>query len=179
MHLYGPIAARRHDAHLLRESELMQQLKNVFPAQRDDEAANNQQINYCIYGDPAYPDSQWIMGGFANPETPYEKTFNKEMSAVRMVVEWGFKEIVNQFRFLDFRSQMKIYLSPVGAYYVVGIFFLNIRSCFYGNQTSQYFGCNTMTINEYLNLIDVENIDIEQYILRYNYDDEDEDNVEN
>ena len=121
MNLYGPVAARRHDAYLLRESQLMQQLKNIFPA--NVEGAVQQHDNYCIYGDPAYPDSQWIMGGFVSPANEYEKMFNTEMSTVRMVVEWGFKEVVNQFRFLDFKSQQKIYLSPIGAYYVVGIFF--------------------------------------------------------
>jgi hypothetical protein len=74
---------------------------------------------------------------------------------------------------------MKIYLSPIGAYYIVGIFFLNIRSCFYGNQTSQYFECSTMNLNEYLNLINVENINIEDFILDDDDDSDSDDDNDN
>ena len=43
---------------------------------------------------------------------------------------------------------------PVAKYYVVGAFFINMHTCFYGNETSQYLSCEPPTLNEYLSLVD-------------------------
>ena len=75
------------------------------------------------------------------------------MSKVREAVEWGFKEITTQFKFFEVKTNMKIYKSPVGLYYKIAAFFQNLRTCFYGNQTSSYFDCESMNLNEYLDLI--------------------------
>ena len=45
--------------------------------------------------------------------------YNKAMSAVRMSVEWLFGDIVNYFKFLDFKKNLKLSLSAVGKMYVV------------------------------------------------------------
>jgi nuclease HARBI1 len=137
MHFYGPIAGSCHDSFMLRESELLPQLQRLFPDGR-----------YHIYGDLG------IFGGYREPQAgSVEARFNTTMSSVREVVEWGFKEIAVQFRFLDFRASMKVYKQPVGQYYYVGAFFLNLRSCFYGNQTAEYFDTVTMDLDEYLDLV--------------------------
>ena len=49
--LYGPVPAKTHDAKLLRQSNLMEQLHNAMP---DDNS--NGQI-YSLHGDLAYPQS--------------------------------------------------------------------------------------------------------------------------
>lgn len=154
--LYGPIAGSRHDAFLLGQSNLIQQLRDCIPV---DPLTNRHRFQ--LYGDPAYPQSGVLFGGFRNarPGSP-EAAWNTQMSRVREAVEWLFKEIITQWTFLDFRPNMKIFLSPIGKYYVIGAFLTNLRCCCYGSQTTIYFGTNNsnhrMDMESYLNLIPLE-----------------------
>jgi hypothetical protein len=85
-HLSGPYVARFHDARMLRESHLLDQLEQAMPRGG---------LIYGLYGDLAYPQSQYILGGFVNPAVGSpERRFNFEMSRVRIVVEWGFSNIL-------------------------------------------------------------------------------------
>jgi hypothetical protein len=92
-----------------------------------------------------------LFGGFRNAAigSP-EAAWNTAMSRVRECVEWGFKEIIAQFSFLDFKASMKIFQSPVAQYYVLGAFFQNIRSLKYSNQTASYFSATPMSLDTYL-----------------------------
>ena len=76
------------------------------------------------------------------------------MSKVREVVEWGFNEIVKNWKYLDFKCSMKIFEAPIGKYYIIGDFLSNLRTSFYENQINLYFECQTMDLNDYLSLID-------------------------
>jgi hypothetical protein len=150
--MFGPIPGSRHDSFMLGQSNLVQQLREVVPL-------NHEGIPmYQLYGDPAYPQSGVLFGGFRNarPGT-IEAAWNTEMSKVRESVEWLFKEIIVQWSFLDYRPSMKIFLSPIGKYYIIGAFLTNLRCCCYGSQTSNYFGCDTsngrLDMRGYLNLI--------------------------
>ena len=49
---------------------------------------------------------------------------------------------------------MKIFEVPVVKYYIVGAFLTNLKTTFYGNQINTYFACETLTLREYLELID-------------------------
>jgi nuclease HARBI1 len=141
--LYGPVPGSRHDSFMLSESGILTQLQNELP----DGA-------WSLYGDPAYPQSRWLFGGYRNPEKgSIQAKYNTEMSRVRECVEWGFKDIIEQFKFLDHKKGMKIFKCPVAAFYVVAAFIQNIRVCFYGNQTVVYFNAQQMTLSEYLNLV--------------------------
>ena len=80
--------------------------------------------------------------------------WNSQMSKVPEVVEWGFANILAQWSFLDFRVAMKIFQSPVAKYYIVTALFVNIWTCFYGNQTMEYLKCEAMSLDEYLSMID-------------------------
>ena len=62
------------------------------------------------------------------------------MSEVRVSVEWLFGDILNYFKFLDFKKNLKIGLNAVGKMYIVCALLNNARSCLYGLQTSNYFG---------------------------------------
>ena len=75
------------------------------------------------------------------------------MSSVRITVEWGFGDIVEKWKFLDFRSAMKIFEMPVGEYYTNGAFLSNICNCLYGNKTQQCFGALQLSLDEYLDLV--------------------------
>ena len=134
----GPYEGRRHDSFLLRESGLLDRLRTLGQ-------------NYCIYGDPAYPLHHPIINPFrmAN-HTPEQEEFNRRMSAVRLCAEWGFGKLIQQFSFLDYKKNLKLYLQPVGKYYIVGAILINCHTCLYGSQTSTYFGLQPPTVDDYL-----------------------------
>ena len=89
--------AKTHDVKLLRESNLMEQLHATMP---DD---NSNGPIYSLYGDLAYPQSQYILGGYRNVANGTDEAqFNQLMSSVRITVEWGYYEITEQWKFLDF-----------------------------------------------------------------------------
>ena len=71
------------------------------------------------------------------------------MSTVRSSVEWIFGDIVNYFKFLDFKKNLKIGLNAVGKIYVTCALMQNARSILYGSATSEYFGLNPPTLEEY------------------------------
>ena len=50
--------------------------------------------------------------------TPNKQVFNEAMSSVRVSVEWLFGDVLNSFKFLDFKNNLKLGLSAVGKYYI-------------------------------------------------------------
>ena len=74
------------------------------------------------------------------------------MSTVRVSVEWVFGEIINFFKFMDFKKNFKIGLSPVAKMYVVCALMQNARCCFYTSTTSNFFNCEPPTIEDYLKM---------------------------
>lgn len=92
--LHGLEAGSRHDSYLLGQSKVIEQMQGMIPAG-----------TYSLYGDPAYPQSAWLCGGYRNPApTSIEAKYNKLMSSVRESVEWGFNGIIQQFAFLDLKK---------------------------------------------------------------------------
>ena len=67
------------------------------------------------------------------------------MDCVREVVEWGFKEVSQQFAFLDFKANQKILLQPCAVYYLVAILFCNAHTILHIPQIPQYFACSPPT----------------------------------
>ena len=59
------------------------------------------------------------------------------MSEVRVSVEWIFGDIINYFKFMDFKKNLKISLSAVA------------RVCCYGSTTSDYFDVSPPEIGDY------------------------------
>jgi hypothetical protein len=154
---FGPIPGARHDSYMLAESQLLPQLEDLMPREPGVEV-------FALYGDPAYPQSRYIVGGYRNADpNSVEARWNTAMSKVRICVEWGFKEITQQWTFLDFKQKMKVFKFPVAKYYMVGAFLSNLRNCFYDNQTALYFKCSQqngtkMSLDEYLGLVNHEEI---------------------
>ena len=64
-------------------------------------------------------------------------------------MEWLFEDIIDFFRFLDYRKNLKIGLSSVGKIYIVFDLLRNAITCLYGNQTSEFFDLETPTLEEY------------------------------
>ena len=61
------------------------------------------------------------------------------MSSARVSVEWLFGNIVNCFKLLDFRENLKMKLSVVYNMYILRALLRNARSCFYETLTENYF----------------------------------------
>ena len=94
------LEGRRHDAGMLADSRLLRNLERF--------AFNPAGQPLCIYGDPAYPLRIHLQGPFKyGVLTPQMEQYNKAMSAVRSSVEWLFGDVVNSFKFLDFKKKFK------------------------------------------------------------------------
>ena len=140
------LEGKRHDAFMLRDSGLLNDLElHAFsppPAARP----------LCLYGDPAYPLHIHLQGPFRNTVHPLNvqmEQFNKSMSYLRSSVEWIFGDIVNYFKFIDFKKTQKIGLSTVGKTYIVSALLRNALTCLYGNTTSQFLGLEPPTLQDY------------------------------
>ena len=63
-----------------------------------------------LYGDLAYAQSIYLIGEFCNADVGTDEAlYNRIMSSVRITVEWGFGAIIEQWKFLDFLQNMKIF----------------------------------------------------------------------
>ena len=84
----------------------------------------------CLYGDLAYPLRVHLQTPFHHlPLTPLMEEYNASMSEVRAAVEWLFGDIINSFKFLDFKKNLKIGLSSIGKMYVVCALLRNAKTC--------------------------------------------------
>ena len=71
------------------------------------------------------------------------------MSSVRVSVEWLFGDVANQFKFVDFKKNHKVALSPIGKIYITSAVLNNALICMYGNNISTFFGIDPPTVHEY------------------------------
>ena len=139
--LYGPIEGKRHDSGMLAMSRLLGKL------QTHSHGVNGNLL--CIYGDPAYPLRPHLQAPFRGAVlTPDQHAWNKSMSVVRVSVEWVFGDVINYFKFLDFKKNLKIGLSSVGKMYIVCALLHNARASLYGTITSTYFELTPPTLEE-------------------------------
>ena len=103
-----------------------------------------------VYGDLAYPLDVHLQTPFQRGAlTPAMQQYNKDMSSVRVAVEWVFGDIVNDFKFLDYKKNLKIGMSSVGKMYIVGALLHNAITCLYENNTSKYFGLEPPSVHDY------------------------------
>ena len=108
--------------------------------------------HFCVYGDAAYPLRVHLQCPFRHGVLTDEmKAYNASMSTVRFSVEWLFRDIINYFKGLDFKKNLKIGLSSIGKMYIVSALLQNALTCLYGNQTSSVFDFELPTqLNEEL-----------------------------
>ena len=101
--LLGPMPVKTHDAKLLHQSNLMQQLHHVMPKD------NSNGPIYSLYGDLAYPQSSYLLGGFQNVINGMdEANFNRLTSSICITVEWGYCKIMEILRFLSSNENIPI-----------------------------------------------------------------------
>ena len=151
--LFGPVPAKTHDARLLQESGLLDQLEEIIPHDGDSTI-------YTLYGDLAYAQSIYLIGGFHNADVGTDEAlYNQIMSSVRIAVEWGIGAIIEQWKFLDFWQSMKVFECPVAQYYIIAAFLCNLHNCLVGSKTQSYFNAQQLAINKYLGLVMDENME--------------------
>ncbi len=141
MVLHGPWEGRRHDAFLLADSPLLEQL-NQLPRANDGQ-------KYILYGDLAYPMREQILKPYPETCEGPEKTFNDAMKRVRETVEYGFNKPVQNFAFVDFHKNQKLYLQPVALYYRVAVLLSNCHTCLYGSNIGSVFKMSPPSLEEY------------------------------
>ena len=112
-----------------------------------------------VYGDSAYAPAFGVMGPFIpqvnRPLTIAEEAANVVMSGERIVVEWGFGRVVNYWSLNAYKSGLKLGLSPIAAYYMVGVLLSNILLCVSGgSQVSEKYNLPPPTLDEYLYIED-------------------------
>jgi nuclease HARBI1 len=141
--LYGPIPGRRHDSHMLNESDVLTSWHHKMSRLNPP--------HYCFYGDSGYPlEQNLITPYFGNRISQSEHEFNEVMSKLRVCVEWEFGKLVNEFAFIDFPKNQKLLLQPVAKQFFVSAILKNCHTCLYGCQTSSYFNLIPPTLENYL-----------------------------
>ena len=140
--VYVSTEGKRHDSGMLAESGLMGQLE------LNAHSMNNQPM--CLYGDRAYPLRVHLQTPYQiAPLTQQMRQFNSLMSSTRVSVEWLFGDIINYYKFVDFKKNLKIGLSSVGKMYLICARLQNAHTCLYGNQTSTFFQLEPPTLQQY------------------------------
>lgn len=125
-----------NDSHLLRDLEQFAFSPNGHPM--------------CLYGNPSYPIRVHLQAPFKNAVLTQDKeAYNRSMSNVKTSVEWIFGDVINSFKFLDFKNNHKITLTTMVKMHVVCSLVQNALTCIHGNQTSKLFNLDPPTIHEY------------------------------
>ena len=141
--LYGPVEGRRHDSSILAMSGLLPQLEQYSVSPTGD--------ILCIYGNPAYPHRLQLQRQYERRTqlTEEQQAFNQSMTKARVSVEWIFGDILNCFKFTDFKKNLKIGLRSVGKIYTVCALLRNAMTCLHGSTTPAYFDLQPPALHEY------------------------------
>jgi hypothetical protein len=119
-----------------------------------------------VYGDPAYTVLTHICTPYKGAVlTEAQQRFNTRMSRIREPVEWVFKELGQQFAFLDFARNQKLLLQPVGLFFLIAVLLANCHTSLHRPQISQYFRCTPPTLAEYLRGSPVEDEELDVWCL--------------
>ena len=112
MDFSGPHIGIRHDMRLLAESNLNSRIAPFHP-------------QFVVYGDSAYYHCPYILAGYPGANLSEQQAqFNKKMSTTKVNVEWAFGNLLNLWNGLRLTKSFHFWLSPVGLYYRVAVFFV-------------------------------------------------------
>ena len=93
-----------HDARVLRNSELYYNAERGNILQAPVVTIGGRDIRPYLVGDSAYPQAPWLIKPFPKgTRDPEEKTFNKELSRARVIVERAFGILKSRWRVLQKR----------------------------------------------------------------------------
>lgn len=113
---FNLFGGRRHDGYLLAKSNLLQLLSARLNGFADPPH---------VYGDLGYTLSKFLMTPFKGNVTQDQKKVNKEMSALRVSIEWGFAKTLQFFPFVDFKKNLKVCKQKVAKFYKVATILTN------------------------------------------------------
>lgn len=82
--------------------------------------------------------------------TADEGAFNTSMGQMCESVEWGFGKLKMLFAFCSFSKNQKVFLQPVGQYFIVSTILMNCHTCLYGSVTNSLFSCTAPILQQYL-----------------------------
>ena len=142
-HLYGGVPGHRHDSAMLTNSGFLVWMNQQFDVNG---------LPLSQYGDSAYPLLRHLQVPFKQPPNlnPLQIQYNTAMNACRESIEHTFAKPIQLFSFLDFKKNLKLFLSPIAKLYSVGVILTNCHTCFNGSQVSQYFELDPPSLDEYL-----------------------------
>lgn len=111
--------------------------------------------NYRLLADSAYPTNDVIIALFKRPPNGVLhwafQLFNSTVSPPRSCVEWGYKQVVGLWAFVDFKKTQKIGLVSVEAFWHLACWLTNLHTCANGgNQISTFFGVAPPSLEEFL-----------------------------
>ena len=147
--LFGVCLGKHSDSYLLRLSNLVARLQSL---------TRGEGSHFYVYADSAYTLSMYILRAFKGAMTALQQLFNTGMSGVRISVEWGFGLVVNDWKFLDEKKNLKLYKQPIAKIFYVGALLSNMKCCLtaahtndgYGNQIAKFFGVSPPSLHDYL-----------------------------
>ena len=140
-HPFGPVNGSRHDSFMLAASGILDVLRGC---------SNRLGQQYALFGDSAYPISPFLYRMYKGVLSVAQQMFNKEMSPLRVSVEWGFGKIVALWPFLDYRNKFQVLLSPCGLYFGVANVLTNMHTCLYGSIVSRRFDMEPPAMEAYM-----------------------------
>ena len=138
---YGPINGNRHDSFVLSSSGILDVLRGC---------ANRLGQVHALFGDSAYPISPYLYRMYKGVMSAAQAMFNRDMSPLRVSVEWGFGKIVALWPFLDYRKKHQVLLAPCGLYFGVANVLTNMHTCLYGNIVASRFDMEPPTMEAYM-----------------------------
>lgn len=146
LYLYGPVEGRLSDAEMLYESGVLEEMEGN-PGFKKRVLVREKEIftPYYLYGDPAYPCREHIQAPFKGTVRRGEAIYNNAWARVRIVIEQAFGMVTSLWHSLNFKTQEKTYLVPVGQRYMVSVILTNIHTCIErSNIVSTYFGTDAL-----------------------------------
>ena len=131
LHIGTGFSCRRHDLHLLRESNLNEMLTNLY-------VGDNPEDHYQIYGDSAYIIMRNITCA-ANIDQFGD--IREGMNACRESIEWMYRDLKIMWAITSTKYKLKLLNEFTQVDNVIDACFIfnNAWNCMNGNETSQWF----------------------------------------
>jgi hypothetical protein len=149
-HLNGPWVGCRHDSGVYAESGLQQLLESTGHV-----AFHAAVTPMALYADQGYALNPRLFCPYPDGRVDARHmAFNKTMSQSRITVEWSYGRIIALWKALNFKESLKIFKSPIGAYYMVAALLTNCVTCLEGgNAITDYANGKAPSLEEYLSTL--------------------------
>ena len=131
--LAGPFKGKTHDSEMLNHSCWLQILAKEAAAGRV----------WILFGDAGFAASEYVQSmylTFSCYILRNQRTFNNNMSRIRIYIENYFAGVSNVFSFLSFKNGLKLRGRNVARQYEVPNFLMNVRNTFRSNQFTAALG---------------------------------------